>query len=133
MKYKMYNILDLEELIGLRPVGFRMAFRGGSREIVDPPVMDTDLDICILVQDVDNTVPSLERRGFTTAGSDYDGEYGDFVTMRRGDFNLLLFSNSMEFGAVMAATRMAKYMNVQSKSERYRLFEVARSFWRPVP
>ena len=125
-------ITDLEDLCGTRDLGFQQGFFGGSRVICDPPPTDTDRDFVLLVNDVATAACRLYRHGWQDpAGmSEYRGEHGDFVTVRRGEDNAMLFGNPVEFGAVLAATCIATQKNIMQKSERYALFETARATWR---
>ena len=128
----MYTVVDLDKILGLRVPDMRCAFKGGSRAMVDPPPLDTDLDICIHVSNLTETVDYLVEAGWDLPYTDdtYAGEYGDFRTLRKGEINLLLFENPYEFGAVWAATCLGKHLNMQCKKQRYKMFEVARSPWR---
>ena len=128
----MYTVVDLDKILGLRVPNMRCAFKGGSRAMVDPPPLDTDLDICVHVTHVTDTVDYFVEAGWELPDTDenYEGEYGDFRTLRKGEINLLLFENAYEFGAVWAATCLGKHLNMKSKEQRYKMFEVARAPWR---
>jgi hypothetical protein len=137
MKLEMLFVSDVRPLLdhsesNLRGLGFRIGFYGGSRATCSPPPKGTDNDIFLHVRDVGTACTVLLRCGwdFPLGPSDYNGEYKDFATMRRGEDNVLLFSDEYEFGAVWGATCLAKTMNIQDKAERYALFEAARAPWR---
>ena len=112
--------------------GFIAGFFGGSRATCSPPPTNTDNDMFIHVKDVESACSVLIDSGWNFSGEDcaYEGEYSDFRTLRKGEDNILLFSDAYEFGAVWGATCVAKTMNLQHKDERYRLFEVVRAPWR---
>lgn len=125
-------ITDLEELLGTRALQFQQGFFGGSRVICDPAPTDTDRDIVLLVRDVSTVAEHLIGYGWSVPENlqDYDGEYEKFVTMRRGEDNIMLCGDPVEFGAILAATCIAMRKNLLEKSERYELFETARATWR---
>jgi len=125
-------VTDLVDLLGTRAVQFEQGFFTGSRIICDPAPTDTDRDIALLVRDVSAAAGSLFEYGWCVPDTlqDYDGEYENFVTMRRVDDNIMLFGDPVEFGAVLAATCIAMRKNLLEKSERYELFKTARATWR---
>lgn len=128
---KMLTVGDLEAL-GCQTKEVICAFRGGSREIVDPAPTGTDLDVCIHVKNVENAIAELSTLGFDAPqyNEKYRGEYLDFMTLRKGEVNLLLFGDAYEFGAVWGATSYAKSVNMKEKEDRYDLFERVRLPWR---
>ncbi len=137
MKLEMIFVTDVVKLVdhgadSLRGLGFRLGFYGGSRATCSPPPEGTDNDIFLHVRDVDSACVVLIRSGWDLPDEQcaYEGQYKDFATLRRGEDNILLFSNEYEFGAVWGATCLAKTINIQDKAERYALFEAARAPWR---
>ena len=136
MKLRMLTIHNVRVFINHRhfekEFGFITGFFGGSRATCSPPPANTDNDLFIHVKDVSNALTVLIRSGWKmpTDIDQYDGEYIDFATVRRGEYNILLFSNPYEFGAVWGATCVAKELNLKRKSDRYALFEAARGPWR---
>lgn len=129
---KMYTVVELRSILGAN-VGMHCAFLGGSKAMCDPPPTGTDTDICIHVVDMDYAVEQLLDAGWELPDCNrcgYAGEYSSFRTLRKGEYNVLLFVEAYEFGAVWAATCVGKHLNIQCKDKRYKLFEVARAPWR---
>lgn len=130
----MLKGLNIPFDVQMRLPPYMDGFMGGSRVICSPPPTDTDRDIVILVLDVETAVAKLEKNGWVTPELDpeleYEGEDSDFRTVRKGDDNVMVFSNPREYGAVLAATLIARSQNIMSKADRYALFETARSPWR---
>jgi hypothetical protein len=126
-------LLDFKDVVGANPgdCTFVEGFYGGSRAIVDPPPTDTDCDVVILVRNLGAFQDYLPYDWTTPekAGK-YLDESSTFITYRREEYNLMVFSDATEFGAVKAATAIAKHANIKDKAKRYRLFEIARSPWR---
>ena len=104
-------------------------FAGGSKVICNPPPTDTDTDYCVLVRSISEFVDDNDS-AWEFGKSDYVGEGTTFTTCRRGDYNLLLFSDKAEYGACRGATALAKHLNIMDKAKRYALFEAVRSPWR---
>jgi hypothetical protein len=125
----MLTVVDMENLIGMRIPHMVTAFIGGSRAMVDPPPTDTDLDVCVHVEDLLHTLNTLTNKGWSRCG-DYVGIGSTFAAVRHGEVNLMLFEDAYEFGAVWGATCVGKQQNLQSKADRYKLFETAREPWR---
>lgn len=114
--------------IGVNTDSVFAAFMGGSKVICNPPPTDTDTDYCVLVRRIGDFVD--ENPDWEFIKEDYCGENSTFTTCRRGEYNLLVFSDATEYGACRGATAIAKKANIIDKSKRYRLFETARSPWR---
>jgi len=122
---------DLRSILGIEPEGFIKGFYGGSRVIVDPPPTDTDNDLVLLVDSVECFHEALDQFSWDTPHDmEYGGKRDTFATFRKGEYNLMVFEDATEFGAVLGATAVAKRINIKSKMERYALFETARSPWR---
>lgn len=124
---------ELRSIVGAAASMYVMgSFYGGSRVIVDPHPTDTDCDIVLLVENLwvfENKIAAEWRSPFEHK-SDYDGDGDTFRTYRCGEYNLMVFEDPTEFGAVKGATALAKHMNIKEKSKRYKLFETIRSPWR---
>lgn len=115
---------------GLDCPGFQCGFVGGSRAIVDPPPEDTDLDLVFHVEDVMRAALFLESNGANITKGNYLDETSDFMTLRKGIANIMLFQCPYEFGAVWGATSYAKSVNMKDKLDRYDFFERVRLPWR---
>jgi hypothetical protein len=111
--------------------GFEDGFYGGSRVICDPAPTDTDCDVCMLVRSAEYARDILVDAGWDTPDlEEYDGDTDNFYTVRKGEFNILIFEDPVEYGAVLAATCIAMDQNLLVKADRYALFTVARSTFR---
>lgn len=95
--------------------------RTGSREICDPPVMDTDVDFVVL--DVDDF--PFERAGWRATGEQegYGADSSSFATFRSGEVNLIVVRNRTDFWKWRVATAAAKQLNIMNKNERQALFQ----------
>lgn len=116
--------------IGIETREVKDAFYGGSRVICTPPPEDTDCDIVILVSSITRFENDLSIGWDSPSSSDYDGDGDTFKTYRNGEYNLMVFDDPTEFGAVMGATALARHLNIKDKAKRYALFEKVRSPWR---
>ena len=102
----------------------------GSRFICDPPVLDTDDDWIILVEDLEYAKYKAARLDWYSAGSGYyrEGsdheELGPFVSMRHSEGNSnYIFTDDAEFyDRYVAATLLAKKYNLLNKADRIQLF-----------
>lgn len=122
------QISDLLAL-GIKTKAVKDAFYGGSRVICNPPPTDTDCDIVILVTSITSFESDLGLE-WDTPVSDYGGDGDTFKTFRKGEYNLMVFDDPTEFGAVLGATALAQHLNIQDKQKRYAFFEKVRSPWR---
>lgn len=99
----------------------------GSAFICDPPVLDTDRDFCLQVQSLNAFGAKLEGLGWDVSYDDPEyrreqrGEI-DFITARKGIYNLIIFSAELGFWAFKEATDVAKALNLTRKSDRVMLF-----------
>jgi len=97
-------------------------FMTGSREICNPPVMDTDVDFVILNL---GSPTLIEDDGWVeTTGSDesYDHQL-NFRTFRSGEVNLIVVDNYVDFTKWRVATAAAKALNLRDKQARIALFQ----------
>lgn len=116
--------------MGIKITEVKDAFYGGSRVICNPPPTNTDCDIVLLVTSIRSFEKDLHFEWATPASSDYAGEGDTFRTYRRDEYNLMVFDDPTEYGAVLGATALAQHLNIQDKQTRYALFEKVRSPWR---
>lgn len=95
----------------------------GSRYVCDPPVMDTDIDVCILVKDLQAVNSALDADGWEIC-TDYHNTRMvteiEFTTARKGDWNLIVYENVIGYERFNAGTRIAKELNLLKKEDRVR-------------
>lgn len=118
----MSDYMEFDAVYMLDGMGIKY-LRTGSREICDPPVMDTDVDIVAL--DVKHELGSALRKcGYKQTTPTQEGyDETDFITYRNGEVNLIVVHDKGSFSAWIAATAAAKQLNIKSKKERVRLFQ----------
>lgn len=99
----------------------------GSRHIVNPPVMDTDEDYVVLVEDVFEADAWLERNGFARPSTEEDYELEEssdlLFTYRKDSLNLLVVESPNFFNKWSKATYLAKQFNLAKKEDRVALFK----------
>ena len=100
---------------------FEKVSRTGSREICDPPPLDTDEDfICKSRPSFEGE--QLEALGFSRCSLlEYEGD--KFRAFRRGDVNLIITPSEAFYDRFVLATDLAKRFNLLDKSNRIALFE----------
>lgn len=102
----------------------------GSRFVCDPPVLDTDDDWVILVENLEYAKYEAARLSWYYADMGYyraDGsceELAPFVSMRHSNDNSnYIFTDDAEFyDRYVAATLLAKKYNLLNKADRIQLF-----------
>lgn len=110
------------------------AFATGSRIVCSPPPMDTDLDVVVLVDSlaVVNDLISMGYLHHNESQVAYDIPDGSgedaFVSLRKGDVNLIVVSNRTGFERWRLYTEAATRLNLLNKSDRVALAEVIRGF-----
>lgn len=96
----------------------------GSRVTCNPPVLDTDNDVLILV--APDQFQALESAIYK-AGGDRCGEcYGDdapLLPMRLGEMNYLLTDDRDYFDEFLRVTAVVKHLNVLCKGDRKAVFK----------
>lgn len=97
----------------------------GSWITCNPPVLNTDRDILVLVPDCVAAGEACARLGFATSGSHIGREAHEmnFVSVKRGDLNLILTDSSEFYRRFLAASSVAKRLNVLEKQDRIVLFQ----------
>lgn len=100
----------------------------GSREICDPPPMDTDYDIVCLVESLssiyDNN-PVLLSWSMNSNIEVYDIEDASFIAFRKGEINLILVDDPVFFKKWKIATDIARHNPVfYEKDIRIAMFAV---------
>ena len=122
--------MDTKTIIGFFPTG--------SNYMCDPPVTSTDIDYAILVNDTIldcGFVQYLGNLGFSIDGNDSnkkdDGNnYPDsnFISMRRDNYNFIMFCNKNHYERFHLATEKCKELNLLLKGNRVALFEMICKF-----
>lgn len=96
----------------------------GSRITCNPPPMDTDEDFLALVPDEGIAWASLEALGFETGtDAEYDGMASNFISFKRGVTNIIVTSDIEWFAKFMAASHVAKRLNLRKKADRIAVFQ----------
>lgn len=103
----------------------------GSRVTCDPPPMNTDYDVLVLVSEKDKrhmdeyALPlGYVKGGSIDATINYPATpHSRFISYRKGDTNLIVTSDVEFFNRFMAATKVAKQLNLLKKSDRIALFQ----------
>ena len=101
----------------------------GSRVTCDPAPTDTDQDVLCLV-DLDkwpDLIEELTWDGFTFDGNEayanaLEGGCG-FRSYRNGEINLILTTDAEFHRRFIAATSVAKHLNLLNKADRIALFQ----------
>ncbi len=100
----------------------------GSRVTCNPAPTDTDQDILVLVEDIAEWRERMIEGGFEVAGSIPAAEKNvlgadQFESYTKDDINLIVTSDAMFFSKFMAATHVAKRLNLLNKNDRKALFQ----------
>lgn len=96
----------------------------GSRVTCSPPPLDTDEDFLALVKDDDEAWAELLSMGFETGTDrDYDGMASNFISFKRGQTNVIVTEDEEWFKRFMAASHVAKRLNLLKKADRIALFQ----------
>ena len=112
--------LALETGVNIPCVTYNMT---GSAYVCDPPVTNTDEDYIILVNSVGDSCEYLLRLGFLHC-SKYPNLAEKFVALRKGTINFIITSDEVYYIRYVAATELAKKLNLTNKSDRINLFHV---------
>jgi len=105
---------------------FIKAFKSGSRNLLNPPILNTDDDIIALVSDLQETNDKLLSDGYEKSeGYDHYGKYA-FESYRKGELNLLITSNLKIFNGALIASYLTKKYNITEKIDRVTLFKAFR-------
>lgn len=98
----------------------------GSSIICTPPVLTTDIDIVILVEDL-----LVYHEYLLISGWVEPKDYGatNFRTYRKGRFNFIVMQERRLFKAWEFATDMAKFLNIGSKADRATFFTIVKQYF----
>lgn len=92
----------------------------GSRITCDPIPPDSDEDFLVLTSQLMAILHVFDSHGFDQDGSRIDG--GDFKSYSRGDLNIITTTDDVFFQNFMAASSVAKRLNLLDKADRIALF-----------
>ena len=110
-------------------------FRTGSREICDPPVLTTDVDWVVLIEDdpIKTKVCALMMLTGLAAKPGKEGYEPDNVNLYVGDVNVIVLSTKEQFAKWYVVTAAAKQMNLLLRRDRVDVFNaVCRGDWGDV-
>lgn len=93
----------------------------GSSYICNPPVLDTDRDLVVLAKE--GFEDGLSQYSYGQSDIEYDS-LGQFVSVRRGDDNLIITTSEDFYNKFVVATEAAKSLNLTNKKDRVKLFQV---------
>lgn len=99
----------------------------GSRATCVPAPTDTDKDIIIYTDDCHAMVMASHIHGFTIGGSLIKNKMHltqkpDFISIRKGELNLIITEKIEHFNNFILASNIAKKLNVLLKEDRIALF-----------
>jgi hypothetical protein len=106
-----------------------VAYEVGSRVTCDPPVVDTDSDWLVVVTDWQAFIDTATTEGFELSGSVPADELKrpdgtqKFWSLRRGILNLIVTDCPVFANNFIAATSVAKRLNLINKDDRIALFQ----------
>jgi hypothetical protein len=114
---------EIPELTGL----FEMRTPVGSRITCTPPPMDTDQDWLYLTSDLARFVKAAEAAKFEVGGSCCDDDSSTvqvFQSLKRNDrINIIVTANKAFHDRFLAATHVARRLNLLNKPDRIALFQ----------
>lgn len=115
--------MNKDELLQMLEVGSDAYSMTGSRYICDPPPMDTDEDYIVLAHDFSLSILYYEIHGFKKF---QEKDYPDpnFISLRLGEYNLIVTKSEAYYNRFCAATELAKKRNLLNKEDRINLFDM---------
>lgn len=109
---------------------FKKAEPTGSKFICSPPVLDTDEDWIVLVDDLGITHKYLDSEGYVVGGSfwvDAETKNKSFPnywwSYKKGKQNLIITKSEVFYNKFVLATYVAKKLNLLKKEDRITLFQ----------
>ena len=112
------------------PAGIIACAPTGSKYICNPPVLNTDEDYAVLVNNLTVYAQSLLDDGWDVliAFDDYRPPNGGhrFFSARKGEMNLIVFDQKDGYDWMVKATELAKRFNLTDKADRVALFDAIR-------
>lgn len=107
----------------LERLGLTVYHATGSRYICNPPVLNTDDDMLVFTDCIEETTTRLILEGWSTDSSDrYPFSSSSFKSFRKGIGNIILTGERQFFNRFLSATILAKYLNLLNKVDRVALF-----------
>lgn len=105
------------------PCGFVEAHSSGSRYICPESArQDSDNDTVVLVGNSADAVSQLLASGWESESEDYEGAENNFVSVRKGQENLIVTDKSDYYCAFVLATETAKALRLAKREDRVTLF-----------
>ena len=98
-----------------------MAYATGSRVICDPPVLDTDEDYVVLGSK--DGYAHLIKDGYCLQTPDRGYDISGFVSLHKGNVNIIFTHDAEFYHSFVKATRLAKALNLREKKQRIVLFQ----------
>jgi len=100
----------------------------GSRVTCNPPPTDTDQDILVLVDRLEPFIMTAYQARFDVAGSVPVEQWLTtpttlFASLTRGELNLICTETPDFYNRFMAASSVAKRLNLMQKADRIALFQ----------
>ena len=108
------------------------AWPTGSRYICNPPVITTDVDFVLFVEDIQAAYKQLRETSWKIGGEEnatygepeVDGWFSAKKTINGEVVNYIVVSDQDQFSKWVTATELAKKLNLLKKDDRIALFEV---------
>lgn len=123
----MRSVNNNEFLIGFPDLDIKLIHPTGSRYVCNPPVMDTDEDFIVCVDNLAEFDSKIIGVGFVNTANDYD--YGGdsdfnryFASYKRDGLNIIATTNREIYWKFVTATNLAKRFNLICKQDRVELF-----------
>lgn len=105
---------------------FGLSYRSvGSRVTCNPPPMDTDEDVLVLVDwlDIHRALDGLRVEGWER-GTEFSVDHQpEFYSLGKGNVNVILTDSQHWFDRFLLATRVATKLNLLNKDDRITLFQ----------
>ena len=98
----------------------------GSRVTCNPPPTDTDEDILILTDKLYRLVEDCKAQGYRGGEVYFTAEAksaSDFISLRKGNINLIVTEDRKWFNRFMAASHVCKTLNIMEKHRRILVFQ----------
>jgi hypothetical protein len=106
-----------------------LTFRTGSRAICTPAPKNTDDDHMVLINSYIIRIRSyasyLEKHGWKASENPEGYSDDSIISLRKGEFNLLVTENLIYAIQWHTATLIARHMNLTSKTDRISVFKAA--------